>query len=95
MAPAVARIGDAELPHCSGMSRAQGSPNVFANGLGISRQGDLNTSHLLPGKVCPVHSTPIISGSSTVFINGKQCGRVGDPTCTAVAQGSPNVFAGN
>jgi hypothetical protein len=29
-----------------------------------------------------------------VFINGVACGRVGDPTCTAVAAGSPNVFAG-
>jgi hypothetical protein len=29
-----------------------------------------------------------------VYVNGKQCGRVGDPTCTAVAAGSPNVFAG-
>jgi len=46
--PAVTRIGDADVPHCSGMTRAVGSSNVFANGIGISRQGDVNTTHLLP-----------------------------------------------
>jgi len=92
--PAVARIGDPEIPHCSGMVRAQGSGNVRANGIGISRQGDKNTVHLLPGSPCPAHSTVISSGSSTVRVNGRECGRVGDPTCTAVASGSPNVSAG-
>ena len=94
--PAVTRIGDADVPHCSGMTRAQGSGNVFVNGIGVSRQGDNNTTHLLPpaAPVCPAHSAAISSGSSTVFINGKQCGRVGDPTCTSVAAGSSNVFAG-
>ena len=28
-----------------------------------------------------------------MFAEGIKIGRVGDPTCTAVAQGSPNVFA--
>ncbi|WP_369334628.1 PAAR domain-containing protein [Methanohalobium sp.] len=92
--PAVTRVGDADVPHCSGMVRAQGSPNVFVNNIAVSREGDLNTVHLLPGSPCPSHSAPISSGSSTVYINGKQCGRVGDPTCTSVAEGSPNVFAG-
>ena len=36
--PAVTRVGDADVAHCSGMSRAQGSGNVFANGRPISRQ---------------------------------------------------------
>ena len=44
--PAVTRIGDADVAHCSGMTRAQGSSDVFCNGIGISRQGDNNTSHL-------------------------------------------------
>jgi len=95
--PAVTRIGDADVPHCSGMTRAQGSPSVFCNGIAISRQGDLNVSHLLPGgDACPSHTAPISSGSSTVFINGKGCGRVGDALsgCTSVAAGSSNVFAG-
>ena len=94
--PAVTRIGDADVAHCSGMTRAVGSGNVFANGIGISRQGDVNTVHLLSGAPCPPHSAPIASGSSTVFVNGKGCGRVGDGIsgCTSVAAGSSNVFAG-
>ena len=94
--PAVTRIGDADVAHCSGMTRAVGTGNVFANGIGISRQGDVNTVHLLPGAPCPPHSAPIASGSGTVFVNGKGCGRVGDGIsgCTSVAAGSGNVFAG-
>ena len=93
--PAVTRVGDADVAHCSGMSRAQGS-GVFANGRPISRQGDKNTTHLKPGNPCPPHSASISSGSSTVFVNGKGCGRVGDGLggCTSVAAGSSNVFAG-
>lgn len=94
--PAVTRIGDADVPHCSGMVRAQGSPNVFANNIPISRQSDVNTVHLLPGSPCPPHSAPIATGSTTVFVNNLGCGRVGDGIsgCTSVAQGSGDVFAG-
>jgi len=94
--PAATRIGDADVPHCSAMTRAQGSPNVYVNGIKWSRQGDNNTTHLLPGSPCPAHASPIASGSSTVFVNGKGAGRVGDgiTACTSVAAGSPNVFAG-
>ena len=96
--PAVTRIGDADVAHCSGMTRAAGSSNVFVNGIGVSRQGDNNTGHLLPPSIppCPGHSAPIASGSSTVKVNGKGCGRVGDAItgCTSVAAGSENVFAG-
>lgn len=94
--PAVTRIGDADEVHCSGMVRAQGSGNVFANGRPVSRQTDNNTVHVKPGTPCPPHAAPITSGSSTVKVNGLGCGRVGDgvTACTAVAAGSPNVFAG-
>ena len=94
--PAVTRVGDADVTHCSTPFRAQGSPDVFCNGIPISRQGDNNTTHQLPGSPCPSHSAPIASGSSTVFVNGQGCGRVGDAVsgCTSVAQGSPDVFAG-
>ena len=91
--PAVTRIGDADVTHCSGMTRAQGSSDVKANGQGISREGDLNTEHLLPGSPCPGHAIGIQAGDPTVFANGKRIGRVGDPTCTQVAEGSPNVFS--
>lgn len=94
--PAVTRIGDADVAHCSGMTRAAGSGNVFVNGIGVSRQGDNNTGHLLPGAPCPSHSASIAVGSTTVFVNGKGTGRVGDGItgCTSVAAGSSNVFAG-
>ena len=94
--PAVTRIGDADVSDCSGMTRAQGSGNVFCNGIPVSRQGDNNTGHLLPGVPCPSHAAPIASGSSTVFVNGKGCGRIGDAIsgCTSVAEGSSDVFAG-
>lgn len=94
--PAATRIGDADVPHCSGMVRAEGSPNVYVNGIPWSRQGDLNTPHLLPGEPCPAHTAPIAVGSTTVFVNGKGAGRVGDAisSCTSVAAGSPNVFCG-
>lgn len=95
--PAVTRIGDADVAHCSSMTRAVGSPNVYANSIAVSRQSDVNTSHLLPGgKSCPGHTAPITTGSSTVFVNNLGCGRIGDgiTACTSVAEGSPNVFAG-
>ena len=94
--PAVTRIGDADIPHCSGMTRAVGSPNVFVNSIKVSRQTDINTVHLLPGLPCPPHVAPITVGSTTVKINGLGCGRIGDSitNCTSVAAGSENVFAG-
>ena len=89
------RIGDADVPHCSGMVRAVGSENVFLNGIPWSRQGDNNTPHLKPaGDDCEIHVAPISQGSPTVFVNNIPAGRVGDPTCTSVAEGSPNVFCG-
>ena len=95
--PAATRIGDADVPHCSGMVRAEGSPDVFVNGIPWSRFGDVNTPHLLPGDPCPTHSAAIAVGSKTVFINGRGAGRIGDAiaSCTSVAEGSEDVFAGD
>lgn len=94
--PAATRIGDADVTHCSTPARAVGSPTVFVNNIAWSRQGDNNTSHLLPGAPCPAHAAPIATGSSTVFVNDKGAGRIGDAIsgCTSVAEGSSNVFAG-
>ena len=98
--PAVCRGDsvDADVIHCSTPKRDKRSSNVFCNGTGISRQGDNNTTHKLPPNVppCPTHAAPITTGSTTVFVNGKGCGRVGDgvTACTSVATGSSNVFAG-
>jgi len=94
--PSVTRVGDLDVVHCSVPARARGSGNVFVNGRPVSRQGDVNTVHLLPGAPCPAHAAPIAVGSTTVFVNSKGAGRVGDAVsgCTSVAQGSSNVFAG-
>jgi len=96
--PAVCRGNsiDADIPHCSTPLRDVCSSNVKVNGTGISRQGDNNTTHLLPGAPCPAHAAAITTGSTTVFVNGKGCGRIGDVItgCTSVASGSSSVFAG-
>ena len=57
--PAVTRIGDADVAHCSGMTRAEGSSNVFVNGKGCGRIGDAITG-----------CTSVASGSSNVFAGG-------------------------
>lgn len=96
--PAATRLFDADVFHCSSMVRAVGSPDVFVNSLPWSRMGDVNTPHEFPvEEECETHTAPILLGSVTVFVNGRGAGRMGDPLtpdCTAVAEGSPNVFAG-
>jgi uncharacterized Zn-binding protein involved in type VI secretion len=95
------RIGDLDVPHCSGMHRAQGSGQygenpVLVNKIPWSCVSHLNSPHLKPcGLVCCPHTFPITKGSTTVFVNGLAAGRVGDPTCTAVATGSGMMFRGN
>ena len=98
MAIPATRIGDADIPHCSGMTRAQGSFNTFVNGIPWSLMTHVNTPHLKPcGKECCIHSAPIAVGSDSVFVNGLGSGRIGDAIigCTNVAEGSPNVYAGD
>ena len=97
--PAATRISDADVTHCTTPFRAQGSPEVLVNGRPWSRQGDINTVHLKPcgcPPCCCPHNASISVGSSTVFVNGRGAGRIGDGIagCTSVGQGSPNVFAG-
>ena len=71
--PAICRGSsvDSDVTHCSAPKRDGLSSNVTVNGTGISRQGDNNTTHQLPGSPCPTHAAPITTGSTTVFINGK------------------------
>lgn len=93
--PAVTRFTDADVPHCSGMTRLNRSPDVFINNLGVSRKTDVNTGHLLPDEIpCPNHQAPIAVGSTVTFANGLGVGRIGDGIsgCTRVAQGSPDTF---
>ena len=70
------------------------SSDVFVNGIGVSRQGDNNTTHLLPGSCLLMLR---LQGSSTVFVNGKGCGRVGDVLhCLHLScSGSSNVSLDN
>ena len=77
--PAITRIGDADVAHCSGMVRAAGSNNVFVNNKPISRQGDVNTVHLLPGDPCPAHNAPIAAGSGSVRPVAAAACAVADP----------------
>jgi len=95
--PPVARIGDSIS---CGDTIADGSGNVFANGIPVTRVGPDKT-----GGHCYL-PTKIASGSGTVFINFSPCARSGDPivshTCPpppdthggSIGAGSPDVFAG-
>ena len=91
----VARLGDRERVHCSVPFRKGHFKTVFANGIPVSGHGHFNTVHLIPcpcPACCCPHAAPLKRGSPDVFAEGIPIGRVGDPTCTAVAQGSLNVF---
>jgi len=93
--PAVARLGDTCTGHGCFPPRAndEASPDVFVNSLGAHRVGDHWQTHCC-GPSC--HDSVLANGSSTVFVNGKPLGRIGDAIAcgSAVASGSGNVFAG-
>ena len=86
-----ARLNDLCTGHgnCPPRPNDQGSPNVFINNLPAHRQTDHWTVH------CD-HDSNLAAGSSTVYTNNLQQGRIGDPVAcgSSVAEGSPNVFAG-
>lgn len=75
-------------------NNVQASPNVFAEGKPVHRQGDMWATHACPPD--PSHTAPLAKGSSTVYVNGMQCGRIGDPVgCGSfAADGAGTVFAG-
>ena len=95
--PAVSRLGDQCTGHGCWPPRpsSQGSPNVLINGIAAHRQGDAWAAHTCPS-IPETHASTLAAGSSTVFVNGKQLARIGDPVAcgSSVAQGSPTVFAG-
>ena len=98
MAP-VARIGDsiATGHGCDGTTTLTGpSSDVFANNLGVERQGDPTVVHRLTGKGCSVtHTAAVNAGSGTVFVNNKAIARIGDSAdAGSITSGSPSVFAG-
>ena len=94
--PEVARQGDICTGHSCYPPRpnTSWSGNVFVNGRAVHRQNDGWTPHSCGDS--PPHSSSLARGSSTVFVNNQGAGRIGDPIkCgSAIATGSPNVFAG-
>ena len=93
----IARQGDREATHCSRPYRLGHFRTVFANGKYVSGNGHLNTTHTKPcacPPCCCDHQAALKATQFTVFAEGILVGRVGDPTCTSVVQGSPNVFVG-
>jgi len=70
------------------------SGNVIINGDGVVRKDD--TMQLHPNVGCIPHAPGLDSFSSTVFANGKNCGRKGDTFSSGhdIASGSGNVFIG-
>lgn len=96
MSQGICRLGDLCSGHTCWPPRVnnQASPNVFVNNIAVHRQGDAWSLHCCPDNGC--HTSTLQAGSSTVYINNKQCGRIGDPVVcgSTVAQGSSTVFAG-
>jgi uncharacterized Zn-binding protein involved in type VI secretion len=96
----ISRVGDTVSVHECGVvpTAAIGSSDVFTNSISTHRQGDANTSHPYapPPAGCPTHTTALSSGSGSVYVNGKQVSRIGDPYGCGITltQGSGNVFAG-
>lgn len=95
---AVTRLGDIGTGHGWWPPRPNvaGSSDVFINGIPAHRQGDGWASHTCPD-IPETHGGNLASGSSTVYVNGKQLGRIGDPVTwgSSVATGSSNVYAGD
>ena len=94
--PAVTRVGDNDTGHdaCPGRPLATGSGDVFVNSIKCGRQSDSYVPH--GGLVHAPHGGVIASGDPTVYVNGRQIGRIGDPVSCggSVAVGSGNVFSG-
>lgn len=92
--PGAARLSDRCTGHGCYPSRpnVEASTDVFTNDRGAHRQGDGWAVHVCTG----AHKGNLSSGSSNVFINDKQAGRIGDPvSCGSKVQtGSSDVFIG-
>ena len=99
--PAVCRVGDSlSTGHICSSTTTIASPNtdgtVKANGISVIVVGAPTVAHPFPpNPPCAPHVANLNAGSSSVFINGKAVGRVGDSAdAGSMTSGSPNVFAG-
>jgi len=70
------------------------SSDVFIEGRGVHRQSDHWTTHCCPNHGC--HDSILSVGSSSVYVNGLQCARIGDPIeCGSIVMtGASTVFCG-
>lgn len=75
-------------------SNDQASSDVFVEGKGVHRQSDHWATHCCPNVGC--HDSLLGKGSSTVYTNGRQTGRVNDPILcgSMIMTGASTVFAG-
>lgn len=93
--PAIHRFNGLDTGHGCYPPRnnIQASPDVFVEEIAVHRQGDLWAPHQCGPQV---HTSVLAKGSSTVFINGKGCARIGDPVaCGSITiDGAITVFAG-
>ena len=93
--PAVHREGDSTGGHGSWVPNAssEGSPNVFANGIPVTRVSDRHVGHASPTPG-PFHRTAYNSGSPNVFVNSEEVIKVGDTTSCGdpATAGSPDIF---
>lgn len=96
--PGIVRVGDNCTGHSCYPPRAavSGSRNVYVNGKYTHRQTDLWAVHCC-GSPPSCHSGALVEGSGTVFVNGLQVARQGDPvSCGSKGmECSRNVFAGD
>ena len=98
--PGISRTGDAlTTGHGCDDVTTLGIPiqaTVYANGKAIARTTDPTVSHLIGiPPYCSGHVAAVTGGSSTVYVVGLKCARIGDGADEgALTGGSLTVFAG-
>lgn len=96
MGKGAGRLGDIQSGHGSFPPSPcnSSSSNVITNGKGSLRKGDSYVTHCNPTPSC--HTPVLAMGSSTVKVNGRDFGRIGDPTACGAKHmvGSSNVIVG-
>lgn len=72
----------------------EGSPNVYAGGMNVARVGDRYAAHTCGNTTHPTSSRNITNGSTTVYVNGILCGRLGSDHGCGDATGNHGLSAG-
>ena len=99
--PIISVLGDICSGHACFEPRPndQASPNTYAGGIAVHRQSDHWVTHCCTHPEVPdgCHDSNLAKGSSTVYVNGLQCARIGDPVAcgsTDTGPGIPSVIVG-